>query len=99
MDKKDLVVAIAKKTGLTQHDTKKFIDAFTETVMNNVTLDNKVRIIGFGTFEVHIRKEHKGINPATKEEIMIPASYQPYFKPGQDFKNIVTDHIEKINTK
>lgn len=43
-------------------------------------MDNKIRIVGFGTFEVRARSERKGINPATKEEIIIPASVTPVLR-------------------
>ena len=96
MDKKDLIVEIARETGATQHDTRNFLDAFVDVVTKNLTVNNKIRIIGFGTFEVRVRSERKGINPATKEEITIPASVVPVFKTGQGFKNIVTDHNDRL---
>lgn len=65
MDKKDLIVQLAKKTGSTQSSAKKFLEAFTDLIADNLTVDNKIRIVGFGTFEVRARSERKGINPAT----------------------------------
>ena len=89
MDKKDLVAVLAKESGLTQRDARKFLDAFIDTVMNNVANGNDIRIVGFGTFGLRSRNAREGRNPATNEKIMIPASSQAYFKPGQGFKNIV----------
>lgn len=51
--------------------------------------DDKVQIIGFGTFEVKSREERKGRNPQTGAEITIPASKTPVFKAGKGLKDIV----------
>ena len=67
-----------------------------EYIADNLTVDNKIRIVGFGTFEVRARSERKGINPATKEEIIIPASVTPVFKAGQVLKNIVAENNDKL---
>ena len=45
--------------------------------------------MGFGAFEVRERAQRKGRNPKTKEEIDIPASKVPVFKPGKLLKDIV----------
>ncbi|HAQ7139355.1 TPA: HU family DNA-binding protein, partial [Listeria monocytogenes] len=49
----------------------------------------KVQLIGFGNFEVRERAARKGRNPRTKEEIDIPASKVPAFKPGKALKEAV----------
>ena len=89
MDKKGLIECLAKQTGLTQRDARKFLDAYTDIVMNVVANSEEVRIVGFGTFGLRFRSAREGRNPATNEKIMIPASSQAYFKPGQGFKNII----------
>jgi len=50
---------------------------------------DKVQIIGFGSFEVRDRKERKVISPATGEEIKVPATKVPAFKPGKSLKEAV----------
>lgn len=39
MDKKDLIVQLAKKTGSTQSSAKKFLEAFTDLIADNLTVD------------------------------------------------------------
>ena len=46
-------------------------------------------IVGFGTFEVRDRQARKGVNPSTGEEIMIPATKVPAFKPGKSLREVV----------
>ena len=47
----------------------------------------KVAVSGFGSFEVHERASHPGINPRTKEAITIPASRTVAFKAGKALKD------------
>ena len=90
MNKSDLIAAIAAKTGSTKKDAEATLNAFVDVVTDSLVKGDKVQLVGFGTFEVRERKERVGRNPRTKEEIKIPASKVPVFKPGKDFK-------EKVN--
>ena len=49
----------------------------------------KVVLIGFGTFAAKKRAARKGINPATKKEIKIPAKKVATFKAGSKLKAAV----------
>ena len=49
--------------------------------------DDKVSLVGFGTFEKTQRAARTGLNPATKETIQIAASYAPKFKAGKALKD------------
>jgi DNA-binding protein HU-beta len=51
--------------------------------------DEKVVLVGFGTFETKNRAARKGRNPQTKETIDIPASKAPVFKAGKSLKDKV----------
>ncbi len=89
MNKSELVAAIAEKTNFSKKDSEAFIKAFTTVVTEELTEGGKVQLVGFGTFETVERAERKGRNPQTKEEITIPASIAPKFKPGKSLKDSV----------
>ena len=89
MNKTELVDSIAKKTGLTKKDSEAALNAFVESVTESLKKDDKVQLIGFGSFEVRKRAARKGRNPQTKEEIKIPASNAPVFKAGKALKTAV----------
>lgn len=86
MNKAELIAALAESTGETKKNSEMFLKSFLETVVGTLEKGDKVQLVGFGTFEVRDRKERVGRNPRTKEEIKIPASKVPVFKPGKDFK-------------
>ena len=81
--------AVAEKTGLTKKDAEKALCALIETVKEEVAKNEKVQLIGFGTFEVRDRKAKEAINPATKEKIQVPAKKAPAFKAGKALKDAV----------
>ena len=89
MNKTELVAAIAERTELTKKDAEKAVNAVFASVQKALVEDDKVQIIGFGTFEVRTRAARKGRNPQTGETIEIPASKNPVFKAGKALKEAV----------
>jgi DNA-binding protein HU-beta len=89
MNKSELIAAIADKSDLTKKAAEKALEAFVETVTDELTKGEKVQLVGFGTFEVVKRDERTGRNPQTKKPIKIPASTAPKFKPGKSLKDAV----------
>lgn len=86
MNKTELVKAIADTQGIAVKDAEKAVNGFMEVVKSEVAKGNPVQLIGFGTFTVGKRAEKTGINPQTKEKMVIPACKAPKFKAGADFK-------------
>ncbi len=89
MNKSELITKMAEKSELTKKDTEKALKAFVESVEEALASNDKVQLVGFGTFEVKERAARIGRNPRTREEIQIPASKAPVFKPGKDLKDLV----------
>jgi len=89
MNKTELVSAMAEAADMTKKDAEKALTAFTEVVASELKKGEKIQLVGFGTFEVAERAARKGRNPQTKEEIEIPASKAPKFKPGKALKDEV----------
>ncbi len=83
MNKTELIQAVVEKSGLTKKDVTKVVESTFESITE------KVQVIGFGNFEVRERAARKGRNPRTKEDIEIPASKVPAFKPGKALKDAV----------
>lgn len=89
MNKTELVEVVAKKMGTTKKEAEAAVSAFTETVKEALAEGKKVQLVGFGSFEVRERSARKGRNPQTGEEMDIPATKVPAFKPGKGFKDVV----------
>ena len=89
MNKAELIAAVAEKTGLSKKDTEAVVSATFDTIVAAMAEDEKVQLVGFGSFEVKKRAERIGRNPKTKESITIPASKVPTFKAGKALKDSV----------
>ena len=89
MNKKELIESVAQKTELTKKDAEKAVKAVFQTVGEALAKEEKVQIIGFGTFEVRHRKAREGRNPQNNEPIKIAASKTPAFKAGKQLKDAV----------
>ncbi len=88
-NKAELVSNVATATGLTKKDATAAVDAVFSSIQASLAKGEKVQLIGFGNFEVRQRAARKGRNPQTGQEIQIPASKVPAFKPGKALKDAV----------
>lgn len=84
MNKTELVNAIAEKAGLTKTQAKDALDAALTAVADALAENDKVAILGFGTFSVVEKGERTGINPQTKQQITIAARKNIKFKAGAE---------------
>ncbi|MDR1226886.1 MAG: HU family DNA-binding protein [Prevotellaceae bacterium] len=84
MNKAQLIDAIADKAGLTKVDAKRALDSFTETVTKALKKNDKVALVGFGTFSISQRSARTGRNPRTGEPIKIKAKKVAKFKAGSE---------------
>ncbi|OQB25484.1 MAG: DNA-binding protein HU [Firmicutes bacterium ADurb.Bin182] len=87
MNKSELISAVAEKSGVSKKDAEKTVNATLSAITEALKAGDKVSLVSFGTFEVRERPAHKGHNPMTGAEIMIPASKAPAFKAGKGLKD------------
>lgn len=90
MNKQELVNAIATETGLSKKDTEATLNSFVNQVSNALSKNDRIQLVGFGTFETRKRAARTGHNPQTGEQIKIAAATVPAFKAGKALK-------EKVN--
>jgi DNA-binding protein HU-beta len=87
MTKADLIDKVASDVGLSKSDAGRALDATLESIKTALKKNDKVTLVGFGTFSVSKRKARKGRNPRTGEEIKIKASKSPKFTAGKSLKD------------
>ena len=86
MNKTELIAAVAEKASISKKESEVVINAALDTIIDSLKNDEKVQLVGFGSFETKHRAERTGRNPKTKESITIAASKVPTFKAGKAFK-------------
>ena len=89
MNKAELVEEVANQTGLTKKASREAVDAIISAITDSLTREEKVTLVGFGTFQVMERKARKMVNPQTREAINIPAKKVPKFRPGKQLREQV----------
>ena len=89
MNKTELIAAVAERTGMSKKDTEAVIAATVNTITAALADEEKVQLVGFGSFEVKKRAERTGLNPRTKEPVQIAATKVPVFKAGKALKDAV----------
>lgn len=90
MNKSELVDSIASKLDISKAKATEALDAFMESITAALKADDKVTLVGFGTFSVSERSARTGRNPKTGEEIKIAASKAPKFTAGANLKAAVS---------
>ena len=89
MNKSQLIDAIAAESGLSKKDAEAALKATLNAIEGALVKNDKVVLVGFGTFKTKKLAARNGRNPATNEKIKIPASTVPTFKAGKAFKDSV----------
>ena len=85
MNKTELIAKVAETAGLSKVDAKKAVEATLSAIATAVKDEDKVALIGFGTFSVVEKSARIGLNPRTKEKIEIPARKVVKFKAAEGF--------------
>lgn len=91
MTKSNLINAVAQSAGITKKDCDKIVTSLIDTIVEALAKGDKVQIVGFGTFEIRVRKSRQGRNPSNGEPITIPESKVPTFKAGKAFKDAIAN--------
>lgn len=86
MNKAELVEEVANQTGLTKKVSREAVDAVISAITDSLTRQERVTLVGFGTFQITERKARRGVNPQTRESIHIPAKKVPKFRPGKGLR-------------
>ncbi|MFH1434850.1 MAG: HU family DNA-binding protein [Pseudomonadota bacterium] len=68
-------------------ESAKLVDDLFEIIITTLLNGEEVKISGFGTFVVKQTAARKGINPKTKEQIMIPSKKAVKFRASKPLKD------------
>ena len=85
MTKADIVKEIAKKTGIESYTVLTTIEAFMETVKENMAKEENIYLRGFGSFIIKHRAAKTARNILQKTTMIIEAHDLPSFKPAKCF--------------
>ncbi len=86
VNRESLAQALSNDLNITKKDAMQALSIIFDEMSEALAQGGKVDISSFGKFEIFYRKERMGINPNTKEKVLVAASNVPKFKPSQTLK-------------
>lgn len=89
MNKEALITEMTRSSTLTKGQAEEAINAFTKIVGTALSQNDKVVLVGFGTFEPYQRTARMGRNPQNGESLAIPAVRVAKFSAGKILKGVV----------
>jgi DNA-binding protein HU-beta len=89
MNKLDLVRSAVDRLELSRKDAVILIDGVFDDIQAAVVLGEAVKIPGFGQFKVRDRAARMARNPATGEQVKVPAKRVFKFLPAKALKEAV----------
>ena len=89
MNKTELINVVSAETEISKKDVDAVIAATIKAITDALKENDKVQLIGFGTFEVKTVAEREGRNPKTGETITIAAAKKPVFSASKVLKDEV----------
>ena len=85
MTKKEMIEKVAADAGVSKAVAQSMVESYENGLIDTVTNAGSYRISGLGTLSLGLRAERNGVNPATKEKIVIPAKKYVKFKTASTF--------------
>lgn len=90
INKQTLITKVTDATRMPRKDVEAVINTFLDTIIERLSLGEKVNLSGFGAFEVRDRKGRRGVNPRNPNEPMqIPTVRVAKFRSGKTLKEAV----------
>ena len=89
MTKADMIDAIYEKVKMKKKEASQIVETTFELMRTALENDDKVKISGFGNFNVRGKKNRRGRNPQTGDEIEISARNVLTFKASPVLKKLM----------
>jgi integration host factor subunit alpha len=87
MTKADIIEGVYEKVGFSKKESAEIVELVFDTVKETLERGDKIKISGFGNFQVRFKKARVGRNPQTGKEIEISARRVLTFRPSQVLKS------------
>lgn len=89
MTKRELVIRVANKLGMTQSDAAKIIEGTFDVLSKSLAEGKRWELRDFGVFEVKTRASRMGRNPRTGDQVPVPERRVVTFRPGKKMKELI----------
>lgn len=92
MTKAEIIESVYERVGgFSKKEASDYVEAIFETMKETLASGHKIKISGFGNFVVRDKKERPGLNPRTRERIVLGPRRVVRFKPSPVLKAIINE--------
>lgn len=89
MTREEIVSRVAQEAGISKVKAAQALSSVLSSITDALREGDRVTFVGFGSFFTTERAARRGRNPQTGEEIQIPATTVPRFKPSKQLRGAV----------
>lgn len=86
---KQIAAEMAEKFEVSKKQANEMMEFITAHIAKDLKKGNRVRMVGLGILQVRKRAARMGRNPATGEQIQIPAKKKIAFRAAKELKEAV----------
>ncbi|XXF81218.1 integration host factor subunit alpha [Myxococcaceae bacterium GXIMD 01537] len=97
MTKADIIEGVYEKVGFSKKESAEIVELVFDTLKETLERGDKIKISGFGNFQVRQKKARVGRNPQTGKEIEISARRVLTFRPSQVLKSALNGEAPPEN--
>ena len=91
MNKAELIAALAETRGIPLENARIFVETMIDLMKQQLLDGGRIEIRGFGSFEMREYQGYTGRNPKTGKSVQVKPKRLPFFKCGQDLKNMLNE--------
>ncbi len=92
MNKSELIQSLSERNGITPELARSVVETTIDLMKQQLMNGGRIEIRGFGTFEMREYGGYKGRNPKTGESVAEKPKRTPFFKCGQDLKDMLNSN-------
>lgn len=94
MTKAEIADLVSTKCGYSRKEANELVEVLLEQIKKTLEREDKIKIAGFGNFEVKKKADRQGRNPQTGEALTIQSRRVLTFKPSAVLRNAVNGNLD-----
>ncbi len=92
MNKSELITALSEKSQITPELAREVVETTIQLMKQQLLEGGRIEIRGFGSFEMREYGAYRGRNPKTGEAVEVKPKRTPFFKCGQDLRDLLNEN-------
>src|SRR5450432_2279634 len=96
MTKADIIEGVYERVGFSKKESAEIVELVFDTLKETLERGDRIKVSGFGNFQVRQKNARVGRNPQTGKEIEISARRVLTFRPSQVLKSALNGEVAPV---